>query len=273
MARWKLTRQGREVVAQLEDWHGFENVVDMGGSLGRYPGGPIVAKVRCCGELHEVWLSRGGQVQLRSHHGKRKKEAMFATDAIGYEVRCLEVLRQWKEAIEQPCDERQSLPKGFRMASIRVEYLKARRQSRKEPDLGFGPPDEDRLNWFAWDRWVREWERLGVATWALPKKSQWGVDYTSWFKSCYLKGFRGLSVDGLPAVVVDRARNPQFQWLPILAFLNQDDQRNSYTPEILYAKKEGRKWELSRDPWSNQSSLKGEEDDTEEENTENQTQE
>jgi hypothetical protein len=54
----------------------------------------VVAKVKCCGKVHEVRLSESGSFVAPSHRGIHATAAASAA-AMGAPIRCLEVLADW----------------------------------------------------------------------------------------------------------------------------------------------------------------------------------
>src|SRR4051812_6860702 len=92
---------------------------------------PVRVRVRCCGTMHEISLSRRGRLIFHDHTLKelRREEAFLALG--GKRCRCGDVLRAWRDGTDH-----EELPAGLRRAALDARDVREdrrRAQQRTDP--------------------------------------------------------------------------------------------------------------------------------------------
>ena len=89
---------------------------------------PHVFTVRCQRRKHKIIIWPSGAVTLKAHSSRKAKTAALTCEALGQDVRCLHILRSWRNACSGNRSARIELPAALRTLSDEANKLRHARQ-------------------------------------------------------------------------------------------------------------------------------------------------
>jgi len=96
------------------------------------PGMPVLEfKVRCQRKHHKIIIWPNGKITLSAHSGRAGVQSAKVAEALGQNIRCFEVMNEWRRAIRGYADSRTALPKAMRPVLDECLDLKADRYHHK----------------------------------------------------------------------------------------------------------------------------------------------
>jgi hypothetical protein len=98
------------------------------------PGMPVMSfKVRCQRRHHKILIWPNGRITLTAHLGKQGTQAAKVAEMMGQDIRCFEILKNWRSCISGYSSMRKHLPKDLHPVLDRcIEVRVTRRHGKRD---------------------------------------------------------------------------------------------------------------------------------------------